>query len=138
MTFDAELWLQVAEVCCIPIPEVDREALLRTAVNRAYFAALLSVKLRIEAAQGNGTVPRWQTHESILQAVRTGGAPFRTIHAELERLRRFRARVDYELEGEPLMPDVVHKEVRAGRRLIRNQIKALPEAMFRRLSVPRG
>ena len=136
MSFDAELWLQVAEVCCIPIPDVDREALLRTAVNRVYYAALLCVKRRIERAQGSGAVPRSRTHESILQAVRTGGPPTRMLHAELERMRRLRSRADYELDGEVLRPEVVHKQVRAGRRLIRNAIKALSEPVFRRLVVP--
>ena len=30
MPFDPEHWLEAAAVCCIEIPEVDREALLRT------------------------------------------------------------------------------------------------------------
>jgi len=138
MTFDAEHWLEVANLCCIPIPDVDRQALLRTAVNRVYYAALLCLKRRIEAAQGRGTVPRAGTHEAILQAVRTGGEPLRLLHAELERMRRLRARVDYELDGDPLVPELVQKQVRAGRRLIRNEIKALPESVFGRLSVPPG
>jgi hypothetical protein len=42
MSFNPERWLQVAEVCRINIPQVDSEALLRTASNRAYYAALMS------------------------------------------------------------------------------------------------
>jgi hypothetical protein len=103
-----------------------------------YYAALLWVKRRIELAQGAGAVPRHRTHEFILQAVRTGGPPTRMLHAELERMRRLRTRADYELEGEALRPEVVHKQVRAGRRLIRNDIQALPEPVFRRLVVPPG
>jgi hypothetical protein len=68
--------------------------------------------------------------------VRTGGEPLRLLHAELERMRRLRSRVDYELGGEPLVPELVQKQVRAGRRLIRNEIEALPESVFGRLSVP--
>jgi hypothetical protein len=41
--FNAEEWLEVAEVCCDRIVGVDQEALLRTALNRAYYAALLCV-----------------------------------------------------------------------------------------------
>lgn len=51
-------------------------------------------------------------------------------------MRRLRSRVDYELGGEPLVPELVQKQVRAGRRLIRNEIEALPESVFGRLSVP--
>ena len=72
MGFDPEEWLAVAEICCSTIPLVSRQALLRTASNRAYYAALLSLKQRIESAQGSGAVPAWGTHEAIKQAVRTG------------------------------------------------------------------
>jgi hypothetical protein len=57
MSFDPETWLQVAGICTSNIPGVSREALLRTAVNRAYYAALLALKDRIEVAQGPGSVP---------------------------------------------------------------------------------
>jgi hypothetical protein len=52
--FDAEEWLEVAEVCCDRIAGVNQEALLRTALNRAYYAALLSVKRRIEPRSCSG------------------------------------------------------------------------------------
>jgi hypothetical protein len=82
MPFDPERWLEAAGVCCIEIPEVDREALLRTALNRAYYAALLSFKYRVEAVQGAGAVPERRTHEAIYLAV---GRPARRSSMHIER-----------------------------------------------------
>jgi hypothetical protein len=112
--------------------------MLRTAVNRAYYAALLALKQRIEAVQGRGAVPRAGTHEALTQAVRMAGAQFAEISRELGRLRRVREGADYVLDGEPLQWSIVHDYVKRSRTLIRNRIKALPEAEFRRLRVPRG
>ncbi|HEX6750404.1 MAG TPA: hypothetical protein VF092_24130 [Longimicrobium sp.] len=137
MSFDPEEWLAVAEVCCGKIPSVNREALLRTALNRAYYAALLTLKLRIESAQGEGAVPNWQTHDAIKQAVRMGGLTFNEIARRLNELRLLREQADYVLNSAELQWDRVHRAVRTARTLIRNQIKALPEAEFRRLRVPR-
>ena len=138
MDFDPETWLQVAEICCSNIPGVSREALLRTALNRAYYAALLALKQRIEAAQGAGAVPAWRTHEAIKQAVGTAGESFDDIREVLEDLRKARERADYVLSTVELQRDRVHVFVTRSRRLIRTRIKALPEAEFRRLRVPRG
>ena len=138
MLFDPEHWLAVAEICCSAIPGVSREALLRTALNRAYYAALLSLKQRIESAQGSGAVPAWGTYEAIKQAVRTGGDSFEEIRKDLEALRKERERADYVLFSEELGREAVHLAVTRSRRLIRNRIRALPEAEFRRLRVPRG
>src|SRR4051794_10034615 len=128
MNFDPEGWLQVAEICCSNIPGVSREALLRTALNRAYYAALLALKQRIEGAQGPGAVPAWRTHDAIKQAVRTAGEPFDDIREELEDLRKARERADYVLSAVELQRELVHVFVKRSRRLIRNRIKALPEA----------
>src|SRR5215207_2789620 len=103
MSFDPERWLQVADVCCINIPKVDPEALLRTAVNRAYYAALLSVKRRLEGALGAGTVPSAGTHRAILQTLQMGEPGFRHVYKELRSLRDRRDLVDYELDTEPLV-----------------------------------
>ena len=138
MNFDPEEWLKVAEVCCGHIPDVDREALLRTALNRAYYAALMSLKARIEAVQGHDAIPGWRTHEAITQAVRTAGANFADIAELLKVLRLLRERADYVLSGEALDWQLVHRRVRDARWLIRNRIKALPEAEVRRLRVPRS
>ncbi|HSU14522.1 hypothetical protein [Longimicrobium sp.] len=138
MSFDPENWLGVAEVCCITVPGTDREAMLRTAVNRAYYAALLALKQRIEAVQGPGAVPRAGTHEALTQAVRVGGYQFEEISRELGRLRRAREGADYVLDTDPLQWTTVRDYVKRSRALIRNRIKALPEAEFRRLRVPRG
>lgn len=138
MSFDPEEWLNVAEICCSNIPQVSREALLRTAANRAYYAALLSLKLRIDAAQGAGSVPEWRTHAAIRQAIRTGGSAFKDVVLWLERLRRLREEADYVLTGPELTWKGLHDLVDKARWLIRNRIKALPEAEFRRLHVPRG
>src|SRR5688572_4334794 len=97
MSFDPERWLQVADVCCINIPQVDSEALLRTAANRAYYAALLSVRRRIEAAQGSGAIPSSGTHAAILQALRSRGGVFREIYEDLRTLQNYRNQADYEI-----------------------------------------
>ncbi|HEX8904536.1 MAG TPA: hypothetical protein VF771_06825 [Longimicrobiaceae bacterium] len=136
--FDPETWLGVAEVCCITIPGIDEQALLRTALNRAYYAALLCVKQRIEAAQGPGAVPTTGAHAAILEAVRSGGSGFTDTHLSLRKLKRQRENADYLLRTPPLVRQIVHESVRQARTLIRNRIKALPEAEFRRLRVPRG
>jgi hypothetical protein len=138
MSFDPESWLSVAEICCSSIPGVSREALLRTALNRAYYAALMSLKQRIESAQGRGSVPERGTHEALRQAVSGAGDGFIEIRDELKALRAARENADYQLAAPELDRESVHRFVRRSRRLIRNRIKALPEAEFRRLRVPRG
>jgi hypothetical protein len=135
--FDPEEWLTVAEICCSNIPQVSRQALLRTALNRAYYAALLSLKFRIDAAQGSGTVPEWQTHDSLKQALRTGGRAFEDIGDSLGKIRVLREQADYVLAATDFAWTEVHEVVDQARWLIRNRIKALPEAEFRRLRVPR-
>jgi len=136
-SFDAEDWLEVAEVCCDRIPGVDQEALLRTALNRAYYAALLCVKWRIEGVHGRGAVPRSRTHFAILAAIRSGGTRFSDIHKALRALQALRDAADYDLRSKPLPWSVVHAQIGRSRELIRRHIKALPDAEFRRLVIPR-
>jgi hypothetical protein len=135
--FDAEEWLEVAEVCCDRIAGVSQEALLRTALNRAYYAALLCVKRRIEGVHGRSAVPQVRTHAAILSAVRSGGHNFRYIHKSLRALQARREAADYELRSELLGWSMVHGLVGRSRELIRRHIKALPDAEFRRLVLPR-
>lgn len=135
MSFNPERWLQVADVCCINIPKVGPEALLRTAVNRAYYAALLSVKRRLDGAFGPGAVPASGTHHAILQTLQTGDRFFRQIHDELRSLRDIRNQVDYELEPMPLVRSDVVKYVDRSRTLIRNRINAMRDEEYRRLRV---
>lgn len=138
MSFDPERWLQVADVCCINIPQVDPEALLRTAVNRAYYAALLSVKRRLEGAHGAGAVPASGTHHAILRTLKNGDRGFREIHDELRSLRDRRDRADYELDREPLVRPAVVKYVGQSRTLIRNRINAMHDDEYRRLRISRS
>jgi hypothetical protein len=56
--FDPEEWVEVAELCCDNIPVSTERPLLRTALNRAYYAPLLSIRERIEREHGVGAVPR--------------------------------------------------------------------------------
>jgi|SRR5215213_1988405 len=137
ISFDPDAWLEVAEVCCDTIEGVDGEALLRTALNRAYYAALLSVKHRLESVHGRNALPRARTHAAILDAIKSGGHPFAEIHKGLNALRTMREAADYELRSEPLRWNVVHLQVRFSRSLVRKHIKALPDTEFRRLVVPR-
>src|SRR4051812_42770810 len=97
--FDPEEWVEVAEACCDHIPGIAAEALLRTALNRAYYAALLCVKRRIEQVHGEGAVPKFQTHAAILSAVGSGGKGFIYIRDGLRTLRALRANADYELRS---------------------------------------
>ncbi len=138
MSFDPERWLQVADVCCINIPQVDSEALLRTAANRAYYAALLSVRRRIEAAQGSGAVPSSGTHAAILQALRVRGGVFRQIYEELRTLQNHRNRADYELAAEPLARTEAVKLIGISRRLIRNRVVPVRDEEYRTLVIPRA
>ena len=137
MAFDPERWLEAATVCCIEIPAVDREALLRTALNRAYYAALLSFKARIEAVQGAGAVPERRTHEAIYHAVGAAGHTFMDSYRMLRELRRRREAADYVLDGAPHTFREADEAVRQSRWSIRTRIKALPDAEFRRLDVRR-
>ena len=106
-------------------------------MNRAYYAALLSFKSRIEAVQGAAAVPERRTHESIYLAVGTAGYTFMDSYRTLRELRRMREAADYVLSGEaPTFRDA-HEAVRQSRWLIRTRIKALPDAEFRRLVLPR-
>ena len=131
--FDPETWLEVAEVCCDTIEGVDGEALLRTSLNRAYYAALLSVKRRIELVHGRNALPRFRTHAAIIEAMRSGGVRFMEIYKGLQSLRAMRETADYELRSEPLWWWLVHSQVRFSRTLIRTRIKALGDAEFRML-----
>ena len=137
ITFDPEQWLEVADACCEPITGLNEEALLRTALNRAYYAVLLLIKQRIEVAQGSGAVPRSRTHAALLSALRAGGPHFVRLHDGLQRLRAHREAADYELRSEPLVVGNVRSHVARSRWLIRSRIKALPDAEFRRLVLPR-
>src|SRR3954451_19702573 len=98
-TFDPEEWVEVGELCCDRIPGISGEALLRTALNRAYYAVLLCVKRRIEQARGTGAVPRFQTHAAIRGAVDSGGSRFKDIRDGLRLLQALREQADYELRS---------------------------------------
>jgi|GEM_PF-5712772 len=137
MTFDPERWLEAAAVCCIDIPDIDREALLRTALNRAYYASLLSFKARIEAVQGAGTIPERRTHEAIYLAVGAAGHAFMDAYRALRELRRTREAADYILSGDPPTFRDADEAVRRSRWLIRARVKSLPDAEFRKLVLPR-
>ena len=119
MNFDPESWLQVADICCSNIPGVSREALLRSAVNRAYYAALLELKRRIEVAQGPGAVPAWGTHKALKQALLTAGTSFEEIEKRLTRLRREREAADYVLNSRELERTEVRMLVEKARWLYR-------------------
>lgn len=134
--FDAEDWLEVAEVCCDRIAGINQEALLRTALNRAYYAALLSVKWRIEGAHGRGAVPQSRTHFAILGAIKSGGPRFSDIYKALRALQALRDAADYDLRSEPLAWSMVHAQIGRSRALIRRHIKAIPDADFRNLAIP--
>lgn len=134
--FDAEEWVEVAELCCDRIHGISQEALLRTALNRAYYAALLCLKRRIERVHGRGAVPRTRTHAAILSTVRSGGTRFSDILKDLRALQARRESADYELRSEPLAWSIVHAHVSRSRELIRSRIKALPDAEFRTLVLP--
>lgn len=131
--FDPEEWLAVAELCC---NSGQAEAHLRTAINRAYYAALLSTKQRIEQAMGSGTVPHAGTHSAILRAVDSGGRKFKRILGALRHLKRVREVADYELEAEPPERHWVRSQVKLSRDVIRNHIKKLPDTDYRTLRVP--
>jgi hypothetical protein len=137
MTFDPERWLDVANACRKSMPNVDREALLRTVMNRAYYAALLSFKQRIESVNGPGTLPSRRTHDAIFRAIGAGGATFEDSYRTLRRLRRKRETADYKLNTRPTRSSDAREAVRLSRWLIRDGIKALPDAAFRALKVPR-
>jgi len=137
ISFDPDAWLEVAEVCCDTIEGVDAEALLRTALNRAYYAALLSVKRRIESVHGRNALPKFRTHAAILEATKSGGNQFLEIYKSLQVLRAMREAADYELRSEPLYWNAVHSQVRFSRDLIRGYIKTIPDTAFRRLVLPR-
>jgi len=130
--FDPESWLAVADLCC---SSGQGEAYLRTAINRAYYAALLSTKQRIEQATGTGTVPHAGTHSAILRAVHSGGRKFKRIHGALHHLKRVREVADYELESEPPERHWVRSQVKLSRDVIENHIKKLPDADFRTLRI---
>lgn len=137
MSFNPERWLQVADVCCINIPKVDSEALLRTAVNRTYYAALMSVKRRIEKVQGKGAVPTSGTHEALMQALRVAGPPFEKIYRILSRLQKSRNAADYELDTAPLVRSLVVEDITRCRELIYNQINTVRDDEYRNLFIPR-
>ena len=133
--FDPEAWLEVAELCCHTARQAAAEAHLRSALNRAYYAALLVTKRRIEQALGTGAVPRARTHHAILRAVRSGGPRFEHIHRVLQRLREFREAADYELRTGPLAWNTVYSQVQESRNLIRRHLKAIPDAEYRKLTL---
>ena len=134
--FDPEQWLRVAEHCCRAASGAEREAYLRTALNRAYYATLLTAKRRIERALGKGVIPRVRTHTTILEAIRSGGPQLQHIHQFLQQLKRLRERADYELNRLPVGRQRVYAKIWGSRAVIRTQIEALPDAEFRRLRIP--
>lgn len=137
MPFDPAAWLVVADICCSEIPTVDRQALLRTALGRAYYAPFLVLRLRVERAQGAGAVPRQSPHEALLQAMRTAGDDFKPILLLMKRLRELRNDADYDPEAGPFDRAEVMMVVSRSRFLIRNLLPRMTDAEFRRLRVPR-
>ena len=137
MNFDPEEWLKVADVCCGIIPGIDQDALFRTALNRAYYAALMVLKVRIDAAQGPGSVPSHGTHEALKQAVDTAGPEFTDIARALTKLRRGRELADYVPSGPPIGYERARSAIKTARWLIRNRLKPMPESEVRQLRVPR-
>lgn len=119
------------------MPAVDREAVLRTVMNRAYYAALLSFKHRIEAVNGVGTLPSRRTHDAIFRAIGMGGATFAYSYRTLRELRLLREAADYELNTRPMRSSDARKAIDRSRWLIHAHAKGLPDADFRALHVSR-
>ncbi|HKP75772.1 MAG TPA: HEPN domain-containing protein [Longimicrobiaceae bacterium] len=135
--FDPERWLDVADACCQSATGQNEEAFLRTALNRAYYAVLLTIKRRLEGALGPGSVRRAGTHTALLEALRSGGPPFDHIHGRLQKLRRSRELADYELASGAPPRHLVRSRVRLSKALIRKEIAGLPDAAFRSLTLPK-
>ena len=83
-------------------------------------------------------MPSSGTHEALTQAVRSGGDSFKDVRLALFDLRKAREKADYVLSSQELSAADVRKLIVIARWLIRNRLKALPEAEFRRLRVPRA
>ena len=98
----------------------------------------MTLKARIDSAKDAGTVREWRTHDAIKQAIRMGGDAFKEISLVLEQLRKLREQADYVLRSRDWTWEEVHEAVRSSRWLIRNRIKMMSDAEFRRLHVPRG
>jgi len=109
---------------------------LRTALNRAYYAVLLTIKRRLEGALGPRSVRKAGTHAALLEALRSGGPPFNHIHGRLQRLRHSRELADYELTSCAPPRHLVYSRLRLSKSLIRKHIAKLPDAAFRTLKLP--
>lgn len=73
-------------------------------MNRAYYAALLSFKHRIEAVQGPGALASRRTHEAIYRAIGAGGQRFVDSYRTLRELRRRREEADDEMDARAPTP----------------------------------
>ena len=106
--FDPRLWLDVAQALLAPQDKVDQEARLRTCVNRSYYAALLYLVARIEAAKGPGTVPRDGRHGAIQRALKkTNANHLKKIQSALDTMREERNDADYQLDVRIHLPKLM-------------------------------
>ena len=115
MAFDWAEYLDLAEWLVAQPPERRREASLRTAASRAYYAAFC--RARNYARDRRGFVPRdeWSDHG----ALRRHFAPLRLrwVASELDDLRQWRNACDYEDEAIDL-PGVAEKAIAIARRIL--------------------
>lgn len=139
--FDPEFWLSVAEeAATVTDPEVG-EAWFRTAVNRSYYAALMTVAARVLEEQGAEALPAdsADTHRRVKQGLRRAGkngAPILySLYDELRGLEDLRDSADYRLLT-ACQKDLAVEATRRGRSLV-DRINALAARYFENLPVHR-
>jgi len=103
-----------------------REATLRNAISRAYYAVFWCGRRYFATAQPPQSIPRYSAH-SELQSLfdHYAGQSMKTIAVELRWLRALRNRADYDLIV-PQLEDQVARALRLANRLL-GDIASLPD-----------
>ncbi len=134
MTFDPADWHAVGVACAAGLEGAPEEASRRTAIGRAYYAALLSIKRRVEAVQGEGVVPEARIHSAVPRALKDSGLrEFRRVIDLLRDLKEDREDADYEIDVEPFKADEVEEALKRSRRLL-DLLTAIPAERYRNLT----
>ncbi len=100
--FEPRGYLAIARALAAnPTPGAE-EAARRAAISRAYYAAVLTVKHRVQRIHGKDVTPGEGFHSAVNRALRRTGSPFmKRIAEDLRELEDHRGVADYDLDPDP-------------------------------------
>lgn len=98
MNFDAEDYLRIAHKLSGKQPDKEPgvDALLRSAISRAYYEALLTAVKYIKVMTPGINIPQYDTHSYVQDKLKEAGGRLLTIAENLRTMRKKRNDADYD------------------------------------------